>query len=103
MLVLIAEGPSTTHPVSNVLQEASHLKKSGVQLVTIGVGKKILSKDFRNELHSIASTPQHVFFAADDDLLDLVDSLDGKLCSNISLTSSGNNLIRSFYHLARKF
>lgn len=91
MLVLIAEGPST-YPVSKVIQVASQLKKSGVQLVTIGVGKTILSigKNFRDELHSIASSPEHVFFTGRDDLLGLVDKLDGKLCSNIS--SSGNDL-----------
>ena len=93
MVVLIAEGPSTTHPITDVLQEASHLKKSGVHLVTVGVGKRILSEEFQNELQSIASSPRHAFFTTDDELLDLVDHLDGKLCSNISSTSLGDDYL----------
>jgi hypothetical protein len=88
--VLIAEGPST-YPVTNVLQEANHLKKSGVQLVAIGVGRRISLPEFQNELNSVASSPRDVLFASDDEILNMVDHLDGTLCPNITATSSGND------------
>ena len=89
--MLISEGPST-YPVKNVLQEASHLKKSGIHLVAIGVGRRISLAEFQDELYSLATSPQDVFFTSDDNILDLVDHLDGQLCPNITVASSGNDL-----------
>lgn len=92
VLVLIAEGPST-YPVKNVLRKATHLKKSGVHLVAIGVGRRITSQEFQDELNSVASSPQDVFFTTDDDILDVVDHLDTKLCPNITTITSGDDFL----------
>ena len=79
----------STYPVKNVLQEAKHLKDAGIQLVAIGVGRRISSPDFQKELYSLASSPQDVFLSSDDDILDLVEDLDETLCPNITVVSSG--------------
>ena len=43
--------------------------------MTIGVGNRIGFKDFKNELTSLTSSPQDVYFAKDDDSLALSDRL----------------------------
>jgi hypothetical protein len=55
------------------------------------VGRQISSQQFQDELYSLASSPRDVFFTSDDDILNLVDHLDGILCPNITVTSSGNH------------
>ena len=79
ILVVLSDGQA--HDQKLALQQADLMKKSGVTILCIGVGKPRTVQSFLNQLKKLASKPSYVFKCEFNALTTIENVLASKMCS----------------------